>query len=116
MVTKASWNKRHTGETVKIRHPKGYVTLYGHLSKYGKFKVGDRVQQHDIIGYVGSTGRSTGPHLHYTIYHHGKAINPLKLKNVAGPSIPKDEMGNFLSSIESLQRYFISGSSAVPNN
>jgi murein DD-endopeptidase MepM/ murein hydrolase activator NlpD len=116
VVTKASWNKRHTGETVKIRHPKGYVTLYGHLSKYGKFKVGDRVQQHDIIGYVGSTGRSTGPHLHYTIYHHGKAINPLKLKNVAGPSIPKDEMGNFLSSIESLQRYFISGSSAVPNN
>ena len=116
VVTKASWNKRHTGETVKIRHPKGYVTLYGHLSKYGKFKVGDRVQQHDIIGYVGSTGRSTGPHLHYTIYHHGKAINPLKLKNVAGPSIPKDEMGNFLSSIESLQRYFISGSSTVPNN
>ena len=116
VVTKASWNKRHTGETVKIRHPKGYVTLYGHLSKYGKFKVGDRVQHHDIIGYVGSTGRSTGPHLHYTIYHHGKAINPLKLKNVAGPSIPKDEMGNFLSSIESLQRYFISGSSTVPNN
>jgi len=116
VVIKASWNKRHTGETVKIRHPKGYITLYGHLSKYGKFKVGDRVQQHDIIGYVGSTGRSTGPHLHYTIYHHGKAINPLKLKNVAGPSISKDEMKNFLSSIEGLQRYFIAGSSATSND
>ena len=76
---------------MKIRHSNGYVTLYGHLSKYGKFKVGDRVQQHDIIGYVGSTGRSTGPHLHYTIYHHGTPINPLRLKNVSGPSVPKAE-------------------------
>ena len=116
VVIMAGWNKRHTGETVKIRHPKGYITLYGHLSKYGKFKVGDRVQQHDIIGYVGSTGRSTGPHLHYTIYHYGNAINPLKLKNVAGPSIPKDEMDKFLSSIQGLQRYFISGSSAAFDN
>lgn len=110
VVIKASWNRRHTGETVKIRHPKGYVTLYGHLSKYGKFKVGDRVEQHDIIGYVGSTGRSTGPHLHYTIYHHSKPINPLKLKNVSGPPVPKDEMTKFLSKIESLQRYFITNS------
>lgn len=110
VVIKASWNIRHTGETVKIRHPKGYVTLYGHLSRYGRFKVGDRVEQHDIIGYVGSTGRSTGPHLHYTIYHHEKAINPLKLKNVAGPSVPQDEMSKFLTTIESLQRYLITSS------
>ena len=98
------------GNTIMIRHGNGYKTLYGHLSSYGKYRVGDRVKQHDIIGYVGSTGLSTGNHLHYTIYLHNKAINPLKLKNVSGPPIPKNEMDEFMSSIESLQRYFISGS------
>ena len=98
------------GKTIMIRHGNGYKTLYGHLSSYGKYKVGTRVKQHDVIGYVGSTGLSTGNHLHYTIYHYDKAINPLKLKNVSGPPIPKNEMDEFSSSIESLQRYFISGS------
>jgi len=98
------------GNTIMIRHGNGYKTLYGHLSSYGKYRVGDRVKQHDIIGYVGSTGLSTGNHLHYTIYHYNKAINPLGLKNVSGPPVPKNEMDNFLSSIQSLQRYFIAGS------
>ncbi len=102
-VIKASWSKRHTGKTVVIRHANGYKTLYGHLSKYGKYKSGDRVKQHDIIGYVGSTGRSTGNHLHYTIYHHGVAINPLKLKNVSGPPVLKDEMDDFKVKVDSLK-------------
>jgi len=90
------------GKTIMIRHTNGYKTLYGHLSSYGKFKVGDRVKQHDIIGYVGSTGLSTGNHLHYTIYQHDKAINPLKLKNVSGPPVPKDEMSLYLAIRDSL--------------
>ncbi|MDP8267580.1 MAG: M23 family metallopeptidase [Candidatus Tenebribacter davisii] len=98
------------GKTIMIRHGNGYKTLYGHLSSYGKYREGARVKQHDIIGYVGSTGLSTGNHLHYTIYHYNKAINPLKLKNVSGPPVPKNEMNNFLASIESLQRFFIAGS------
>ncbi|MBN1327439.1 MAG: M23 family metallopeptidase, partial [Candidatus Cloacimonetes bacterium] len=73
-----------------------------HLSKYGKFKVGDRVEQHDIVGYVGSTGRSTGNHLHYTIYHHDKPINPLQLKNVSGPPVPKTELADFKIYADSL--------------
>lgn len=103
-VIYAAWHPNHTGNTVKIRHANGYETLYGHLSKYGKYKVGMRVQQHDIIGYVGSTGRSTGPHLHYTIYHHGKPINPLKLKNVAGPPVPKNEMADFNKTVQQLKK------------
>jgi len=91
------------GKTVMVRHSNGYKTLYGHLSKYGKYKVGSRVSQHDVIGYVGSTGLSTGNHLHYTIYHHDKAINPLKLKNVSGPPIPKSEMKEFKSVTDSLK-------------
>ncbi|MCF7794166.1 MAG: M23 family metallopeptidase [Candidatus Cloacimonetes bacterium] len=107
-VIYAAWHPNHTGNTVKIRHANGYVTLYGHLSKYGKYKVGMRVQQHDIIGYVGSTGRSTGPHLHYTIYHRGKPINPLRLKNVAGPPVPQKEMEDFQKTVDALNSYFIS--------
>ena len=96
------------GRTIMIRHVNGYKTLYGHLSKYGKFKIGDRVKQHDVIGYVGSTGLSTGDHLHYTIYQYGKAINPLKLKNVSGPPVPKDEMEEFKIVIDNLRKYIVS--------
>ena len=91
------------GKTVIIRHANGYKTLYGHLSGYGKgIRVGTKVKQHRIIGYVGSTGLSTGNHLHYTIYHHGKPINPLRLKNVAGPPVPKTEMEKFKTIVDSL--------------
>ncbi|MEA3315464.1 MAG: peptidoglycan DD-metalloendopeptidase family protein, partial [Campylobacterota bacterium] len=68
------------GKTVIIRHKNGYKSLYGHLSQYNrKLRVGSRVKQGDYIGNVGSTGRSTGPHLHFGIYRNGRAVNPLKL-------------------------------------
>ena len=89
-------HKHGYGNTVMVRHANGYKTLYGHLSAYAKgLRVGQKIKQHTIIGYVGSTGLSTGNHLHYTIYHHGKAIDPLKLKNVAGPSLKKSRMKEF---------------------
>ncbi|MCF7912752.1 MAG: peptidoglycan DD-metalloendopeptidase family protein [Candidatus Cloacimonetes bacterium] len=103
VVKQACWNAGHTGNTVIIQHPNGYKTLYGHLSKYGKFKAGQKVKQHDVIGYVGSTGRSTGNHLHYTIYYHGKPIDPLKLKNVAGPPVAAAEMPAFLQQTANLK-------------
>ena len=102
-VIKASWHPNHTGNTVIIRHSNGYKTLYGHLSKYGKFKKGMHVSQHDIIGYVGSTGRSTGNHLHYTIYHHDKAINPMKLKNVSGDPVSQEKLEHFKSIVANLK-------------
>lgn len=102
-VIKASWHPNHTGNTVIIRHSNGYKTLYGHLSKFGKYKKGMRVSQHDIVGYVGSTGRSTGNHLHYTIYYHDNPINPLKLKNVSGPPISNDARPQFNEEVDSLR-------------
>ncbi|MCD4796555.1 MAG: M23 family metallopeptidase [Candidatus Cloacimonetes bacterium] len=101
------------GKTIMIRHSNGYKTLYGHLSSYGKHRVGNRVKQHDVIGYVGSTGLSSGNHLHYTIYQYGKAINPLKLKNVSGPPVPKKEMDDFKSVVDSLKKIVITDSIEV---
>jgi murein DD-endopeptidase MepM/ murein hydrolase activator NlpD len=64
------------GNHIVIRHGFGYETLYGHLSKY-KCRAGQRIQRGDVIGYVGSTGRSEGPHLHYEVHKNGKVVNPL---------------------------------------
>ena len=68
------------GNTVRIKHNSVYTTAYLHLSKYAKgLKVGQRVRQGDVIGYVGSTGRSTGPHLDFRVWKNGSPINPLKM-------------------------------------
>lgn len=64
------------GNHIVIRHGFGYETLYAHLSKY-KARVGQRVKRGDIIGYVGSTGRSEAPHLHYEVHKNGAVVNPL---------------------------------------
>ena len=64
------------GNHIVIRHGFGYETLYGHLSRY-KCRAGQRVNRGDVIGYVGSTGRSEGPHLHYEVHKNGKVVNPL---------------------------------------
>ncbi len=68
---------RGLGRYVKIKHRHGFMTVYGHLRKY-VVKRGERVRKGDIIGYVGNTGRSTGPHLHYEIRRWGRSLNPLR--------------------------------------
>lgn len=70
------------GNYVKIRHNSIYTTTYMHLSKFAKgLKVGDMVKQKQVIGYVGSTGLSTGPHLDFRVHENGKPINPLTIKS-----------------------------------
>lgn len=70
------------GNYVKIRHNSTYVTTYMHLSRFAKgLKVGDMVKQKEVIGYVGSTGISTGPHLDFRVHENGKPINPLTIKS-----------------------------------
>lgn len=75
-VEKAGWCGGY-GKCVVIRHTGGYKTLYGHLSRV-KVKPGQRIKSGQPIGEIGSTGRSTGPHLHYEIMKNGKKINPYK--------------------------------------
>ncbi len=63
------------GKSVKIDHGFGYVTLYAHMSKFN-VKPGQTVKRGDVIGYVGSTGTSTAPHLHYEVIHKNQKVNP----------------------------------------
>jgi len=85
------------GKTVIIKHGGKYQTLYAHLSKYGKaVRKGRWVQQGQIIGYVGSTGLSTSPHLHYELWRNGKRTNPLKLKLPRAASVHQNEKTEFL--------------------
>ena len=77
VVSRADNTASGYGNHIVIRHGYGYETLYGHLSKY-KVRAGQRVNRGDIIGYVGSTGRSEAPHLHYEVHKNGEVVNPLK--------------------------------------
>ena len=84
------------GKYIRIKHNNEYKTAYGHMSGFKKgLSKGLRVNQGEIIGYVGSTGRSTGPHLHYEIIFQNKQINPLKLKLPSGKVLKGEELAKF---------------------
>ena len=94
-VTKAGWCGGG-GNCVKIRHNSTYQTVYAHMSKFGRgIKKGARVKQGQIIGYVGSTGLSTGPHLHYEVIENGRKINSQKLKLPSGKILKGNERKEF---------------------
>ena len=76
VVVKASWENGY-GNVVYLSHGYGYSTRYGHLSGFGA-RPGQRVKRGDVVGYVGSTGRSTGPHLHYEVRLNNNPVNPLE--------------------------------------
>lgn len=79
------------GNYIRIRHAKGFKTAYAHLSRYARgVKGGRSVRQGQIIGYVGSTGASTGPHLHYEVYKNGKAVDAMRLKLPTGRKLAMD--------------------------
>jgi murein DD-endopeptidase MepM/ murein hydrolase activator NlpD len=67
------------GNVVILDHGRGYTTLYGHMSRFGKIRAGQRIAQGTVIGYVGSTGMATGPHLHYEFRVNGVHRNPLSI-------------------------------------
>lgn len=90
------------GNTVKIRHNSVYTTAYLHLSKFGPgIQVGSRVSQGQVIGYVGSTGTSTGPHLDFRVWMNGKPINPLNMESPPVEPV-RDELRHEFDSIRSL--------------
>jgi len=95
IVLKAAWCGGG-GNCVKIKHNSSYSTVYAHMSKFANgVRKGKRVKQGQIIGYVGSTGKSTGPHLHYEVIHNGKKINSQTLKLPSGKILKGKIRENF---------------------
>ncbi len=95
VVKKAGWCGGG-GNCVKIKHNSTYQTIYAHMSKFARgIKTGVRVKQGQTIGYVGSTGKSTGPHLHYEVLVNGKKVNSQKLKLPSGKILKGKERKNF---------------------
>jgi murein DD-endopeptidase MepM/ murein hydrolase activator NlpD len=93
------------GISVRLRHRAGYETMYNHLSKLGPgVRPGVRVRQRQVIGYVGSTGLSTGPHLDFRVAKHGGWVNPLSEKFLPGEPIPAAERAEFLAHARSVIR------------
>ena len=94
-VIQSGWNGQY-GISVKVRHNETYTTVYGHFSSIAKgIKVGAKVKQNQIIGYVGSTGQSTGPHLHYEMLRFGSMVNPFLEKIPAGEPVKEVDKSAF---------------------
>jgi murein DD-endopeptidase MepM/ murein hydrolase activator NlpD len=91
------------GNTVTIRHAQGYTSKYMHLARFARgLRVGRAVDQKEIIGYVGSTGLATGPHLDFRLTRHGRPINPLREIFPPGEPIPDDRRADYLRHVERL--------------
>ena len=84
------------GKYVRLKHNNGYETAYGHMSAFAKgMEIGKRVRQGQVIGFVGSTGQSTGPHVHYEILVNGRFVDPLRVKLPRGRSLEGPVMASF---------------------
>lgn len=102
VIEKSSWNGGY-GRYIRIRHNSTYKTAYAHLSGYARgIKAGAKVKQSQIIGYVGSSGRSTGPHLHYEVKKSGSHVNPLKLRLPSGRRLSGEQLTVFKDSASRL--------------
>ena len=99
------------GNQVRIAHAGGLMTSYSHMSRISA-RVGERVRQGEVIGYVGSTGLSTGPHLHYELYRNGVAVNPASVKFTSRAQLSGRDLANFRSQLRRLQSVPVAGSKA----
>jgi len=90
-------NNGGAGKYIRIKHMNGYKTSYSHLNQYASgINKNVKVKQGQVIGYVGSTGLSTGPHLHYEVIFNGKKINPMTMKLPSGKKLENDDLKDFL--------------------
>lgn len=102
IVTQAGWSGG-AGKMLRIRHNGVYETAYKHMSRFAAgIRSGSRVQQGDVIGYVGNTGLSTGPHLHYEFYISGRFVDPMSQKFPSGEPIPENLMKQFQALLTTL--------------
>jgi murein DD-endopeptidase MepM/ murein hydrolase activator NlpD len=108
-VIEVAGRQGNYGNMVRLRHANNYQTLYAHMSRFGRnIRPGVRVTQGQIIGYVGSTGMSTGPHLHYEVLHHGRHINPASIKSTPSRILDGTERARFMEARSELEVRFAS--------
>ncbi len=111
VVTQRSYD-RQNGNKIRLRHANRYETTYIHLSRFGRgIKVGRKVDQGRIIGYVGATGLATGPHLDFRVFKNGQAINPLKMERIPSAPLPKKVLPEFELKVK---EYFAALDSHLP--
>ncbi len=97
VVKKAGWASGY-GKQVQIEHANGYVTSYSHQSEIAKgIAPGAKVRQGQVIGYVGSTGLSTGPHLHYELIVNGTKVDPMRVRLPSGKVLKDEELEAFIA-------------------
>ncbi len=108
-VVEYAGRKGSYGHYIRIRHANEYHTVYAHMSRYaGGVRRGARVEQGDIIGYVGATGEATGPHLHYEVLHRGKHVNPATVRTPPGRTLEGEEHERFKVVKAGLQELYAS--------
>ena len=116
IIEKAGWYGSY-GKYIKIRHTGTYKTAYAHLSGFHKnVRIGKRVLQGKIIGYVGTTGRSTGPHLHYEVIKNNIQVNPLKIKLPAGKNVSKENLVDYKNHVKNILNQKIALEKTNQNN
>ena len=115
-VASAGWDGP-LGRAVRIRHGSSYVTVYGHLKSFADgIRGGVEVRQNQVIGYVGSTGRATGPHLHYTLIERGTPVDPMRFDNPPADSLPEALGPNLAAAVRSWSPFLagsVSGAEAI---
>ena len=114
LIEYSGWNGAY-GKYIRIKHNGTFKTAYAHLSKIYK-KTGTKIKQGDIIGTLGSTGRSTGPHLHYEILISGRQVNPLRIKLPSGKNVPKNELKHFYRQQQIINRKIFAMRDKIKNN
>lgn len=110
VITKVGWESGY-GKYIRIKHANGYETAYGHMTAFARSSVeGARVRQGQVIGYVGSTGLSTGPHLHYEIIVNGRWVDPMRLKLPRGRVLEGEVLASFQQERERIDAMLARGS------
>ena len=105
------------GKTVIVQHGSGYSTLYAHLSRFASIRKGQKVAQGQLIAYVGSTGLSTGAHLHFGLYLNNRAINPFSMVKITKAALKgkeKEEFAKVMAAYEQEAQVFIDANNTTP--
>ncbi|GJD82098.1 M23 family metallopeptidase [Methylobacterium gregans] len=112
-VIKAEWDSGY-GRRVEIQHLNGYVTTYNHMSRFGRgISAGTRVRQGQVIGYVGSTGLSTGAHLHYEVIINGHFVDPMKIRVPRGRELDGRLLAEFKRQRDQIEAEMLKGKTAT---